>query len=54
MLEVEIKILDIDVEKLTQQLEEMWAKKTFEWVIHDVYYDFPKGSKLKMEKMSCN
>ena len=50
MLEVEIKILDIDVEKLTQQLEEMWAKKTFEWVIHDVYYDFPKGSKLKMEK----
>ncbi|MCD5380560.1 CYTH domain-containing protein [Candidatus Gracilibacteria bacterium] len=49
MLEVEIKILEIDQEKLSGKLEEMGAKKTFEGVIHDVYYDFPKGSKLKME-----
>ena len=49
MLEVEIKILEIDEKKLTDKLEEMWAEKTFEWVIHDVYYDFPEGEELKME-----
>lgn len=41
MLEKEIKVLEIDVEKTREKLEELWAKMTFEWFIHDVYYDFP-------------
>jgi predicted adenylyl cyclase CyaB len=49
MLEKEIKILDVDVEKLQKKLEELWAKKTFEWYIHDIYYDFPDDGKHKME-----
>lgn len=50
MLEKEIKILEIDTEKLFSDLEILWAKKTFDWIIHDVYYDFPDWKKLKMEK----
>jgi adenylate cyclase class IV len=51
MLEKEIKILDIDVELLQKKLEELWAIKTFEWYIHDIYYDFhdEDSDKLKME-----
>ncbi len=49
MLEIEIKILEVDERKLKKRLKELGAKKTFEGVIHDVYYDFPEGSKLKME-----
>ena len=41
MLEKEIKILDIDKEKIIEELISMWAKKTFDWWIHDIYYDFP-------------
>lgn len=40
MLEKEIKILEINVEKIQKKLEELWAVKTFEWYIHDIYYDF--------------
>ncbi len=51
MLEKEIKILEVDVPILQKKLEKLWAKKTFEWYIHDVYYDFPdeKTDSLKME-----
>lgn len=41
MLEKEVKILDIDLEQVQKKLEELWAKKTFEDFIHDIYYDFP-------------
>jgi len=41
MLEKEIKILDVNVVKLQKKLEKMWAEKTFEGYIHDIYYDFP-------------
>jgi len=50
MLEKEIKILDVDVKKLQSQLEAFGAEKTFEWYIHDVYYDFPEDSIHKMEE----
>ena len=50
MLEKEIKILDIDIKKLEEDLLQLWAEKTFEGKIHDVYYDFPDGEKLKMEE----
>ena len=49
MLEKEIKILDVDVQKLREKLEELWAKKTFEGFIHDIYYDFPWEQNHKME-----
>ena len=50
MLEKEIKILDIDQEKTIQILEKLWAKKTFEWYIHDIYYDFEEWENQKMEQ----
>lgn len=50
MLEKEIKILDINVEDVKKRLEDLGAEKTFEGVIHDVYYDFPDNGKNKMEE----
>ena len=49
MLEKEIKILKIDIAQVVEKLESFWAEKTFEGFIHDVYYDFPDDSSLKME-----
>jgi predicted adenylyl cyclase CyaB len=49
MLEKEIKILEIDIEKVVERLLELWATKTFEWFIHDVYYDFTDWGNSKME-----
>ena len=49
MLEKEIKILEIDTDQVIKKLEWFWAEKTFEWFIHDIYYDFPEDSNLKME-----
>ena len=49
MLEKEIKILEVDVKALQEKLESLWAKKTFEGYIHDVYYDFPADDTHKME-----
>jgi len=49
MLEKEIKILDINVWELQEKLEKLWAKKTFEGYIHDIYYDFPGEDWDKME-----
>lgn len=52
MLEKEIKILEIDTKEIQKKLEDLWAEKTFEWFIHDVYYDFPdtEDSSHKMEE----
>jgi len=51
MLEKEIKILDVNVEKLQKKLEKLGAIKTFEWYIHDIYYDFPdEDDTHKMEE----
>ena len=50
MLEKEIKILEINKDELIKKLEDLWAIKTFDWVIHDVYYDFPEWKDgMKME-----
>lgn len=51
MLEKEIKILEINVLDIQSKLETLWAIKTFEWYIHDIYYDFHDEltSELKME-----
>lgn len=49
MLEKEIKILNVNVKKLCTQLEELWAVKTFDGFIHDVYYDFA-NEKMQEEK----
>ena len=42
MLEKELKILEINKEKVIEKLISLGAKKTFEGYIHDVYYDFSK------------
>ena len=49
MLEKEIKILDINSKDIQKKLEKMWAEKTFEGYIHDIYYDFPGDSWDKMD-----
>ena len=47
-MEKEIKILEIDKDEIIQKLEELWATKTFEGFIHDIYYDYP-GQKMDLE-----
>jgi len=50
MLEKEIKILEIDAASVKVKLEELWAERTFEGFVHDVYYDFPEDApKNKMD-----
>lgn len=49
MLEKEIKILEIQKEEIEKKLLELWATKTFDWFIHDIYYDFPEWKSLKLE-----
>ena len=49
MLEKEIKILEINKEAVVERLLELWAEKTFEGFVHDVYYDFPDDDVHKME-----
>ncbi len=50
MLEKEIKILEINKENLITKLEEIWAEKIFDWIIHDIYYDFIDWEKRKLEE----
>lgn len=50
MLEKEIKVLDIDKEKVIKKLEELGAEMTFDGFIHDIYYDFLNWKDKKMEQ----
>lgn len=50
MLEKEIKILDVDISEVTQILQNLWAKKTFEGHVRDVYFDFHDQVKNKREE----
>jgi predicted adenylyl cyclase CyaB len=52
MLEKEIKILEINKEEVVKKLLSLWAIQTFEWFIHDVYYDFLNWDDKKMESNS--
>jgi len=49
MLEKEIKILEINKVEICEKLESLWAEKTFDWFIHDIYYDFVEWENMKME-----
>ncbi len=49
MLEKEVKILEIDRAEVMKNLEKLWAEKTFDGFIHDIYYDFPGWENNKME-----
>lgn len=40
MLEKEIKILEVNTLEVVNKLLDLWAIKTFEWHIKDVYFDF--------------
>lgn len=49
MLEKEIKVLEINPKEVMEKLESLGAEKTFEWFIHDIYYDYP-SDKIDAEK----
>lgn len=49
MLEIEVKILEINHEEVQNKLLSLGAEKIFEGFIHDVYYDFPDEVENKME-----
>jgi predicted adenylyl cyclase CyaB len=49
MLEKEIKILEIDGQEVAKKLLDLWAVQTFDWFIHDIYYDFVSWEAKKME-----
>lgn len=50
MLEKEIKILEIDKDDVIKKLENLWAEKSFDGFIHDIYYDFLDWENNKMEE----
>ena len=52
MKEIEVKILEIDEEKVIKRLEELGAEKTFDGEISDLMFDFP-GNTLRKNKCSC-
>lgn len=49
MLEKEIKILEINKEEVIKKLENLWAVKSFDGFIHDIYYDFVDWDCNKLE-----
>lgn len=49
-IEEEVKVLNINKEKVIEKLEWMWAKKVFEWKIHDIYYDYPEPHETLEQK----
>jgi predicted adenylyl cyclase CyaB len=49
MLEKEVKILEIDKNEVIKKLISLWATQTFEWFVHDTYYDFVGKIGWKME-----
>lgn len=42
-VEEEVKVLNINRIALLNKLTELWIEKVFEWVVEDVYYDYPEG-----------
>lgn len=50
MIEKEIKILDINKKKLKKKIKKEGAKITFDWIIHDTYFDYHKIDKKKKYK----
>lgn len=40
-IESELKILDVDKNSLTKNLEDLWAEKVFDGEIQDLYFDYP-------------
>ncbi len=57
MQEIEVKILEIDPEQITQKLEELGATKSFEGEIHAMLFDYPDerlkkvGQALRVRKI---
>ncbi len=49
-LEKEVKVLEIDPQKIIEKLENLWFEKVFEWYIKDLYYDTPDKAYDKNEK----
>ncbi len=41
MKEIEMKVLDITYATVVQQLKQLNAKKTFDGIVHTIFFDFP-------------
>jgi predicted adenylyl cyclase CyaB len=50
MLEKEIKILEVDTSEIIDKLLSLWAEKTFEGHVRDVYFDFHNRVENKKEE----
>ncbi|MBI4016150.1 MAG: class IV adenylate cyclase [Candidatus Aenigmarchaeota archaeon] len=50
MQEIEVKILEIDKERIDDKLRTLGARKTFDGIVTAVYYDFPDGYLEKQDK----
>lgn len=51
MPEIEVKILEIDKDKLISILEEKWAMRIFEWKIENDFFRNSKKNKIRLRKM---
>jgi adenylate cyclase class IV len=51
MNEIEVKILDIDGEKIRRILEVMGAKKKFSGTVVAHFFRGPNGKKIRLRKM---
>lgn len=50
IIEKELKILEIDPVSVQKRLLALGATKSFEGMVHDIYYDTPKGTLAKRQK----
>lgn len=50
MLEVEVKILEIDKDYIIAKLEELWAEKIFDWEISAEFFRNDAGKKVRLRK----
>lgn len=50
MLEVEIKILHIDIEETVAHIEKLWGKKIYDWYLISEFYVNPENKKIRLRK----
>lgn len=51
MLEIEVKILEINKEEIISKLENLWALKTFSWDIENDFFYNAEWKRVRLRKM---
>lgn len=51
MKEVEVKILEIDKDEVISKLENLWAKKVFEWDVFNDFFENGNSKKIRLRQM---